>query len=203
MEENAEKQNQAPPQKNTIVPINTMSSSQISPHIPLPTVLALLPIVNNTHESGMTPPPAVTNLNEPSTNSVQQQEASSSPPSNASGADNVEICEESGSADAADNNTIFGDIITSPVCKGEAPRSPEAAPEASSEQGQINKFPTVQPTKINPFINQDDDEINEGYDSEGELMYYDPDLLSQEMDAFSSCLGKTTSRLVPSLEPAS
>ncbi len=95
----------------------------------------------------------------------------------------LEICEKSGSADAADNNTLFGDIITSPVCKGEAPRSPEAAPEASSEQGQINEFPTVPPTKANPFINQDDDKIDQGYDSEGEFMYYDPNLLSQEMDA--------------------
>jgi len=133
-EENAEKQHRAPPQKNTIVPIDTMSSSQIPPSIPLPTVPALPPIVNNTHESGMTPLPSPTNLNEPSTNSAQQQEASSSPPSDACGADNVEICEESGTADYADINSLFNDVYARGVCEGRASESTEVMQESSAEE---------------------------------------------------------------------
>ncbi len=159
-----------------------MSSSQIPPSIPLPTVPALPPIVNNTHESGMTPLPSPTNLNEPSTNSAQQQEASSSPPSNACGADNVEICEESGTADYADINSLFNDVYARGVCEGRASESTEVMQESSAEESKNQEFPTKRPSQINRFTNQDDYMIDEGYDSEGDLLYYPPDLLSKEID---------------------
>ncbi len=126
-----------------------MSSSQIPPSIPLPTVPALPPIVNNTHESGMTPLPSPTNLNEPSTNSAQQQEASSSPPSDAGGADNVEICEESGTADYADINSLFNDVYARGVCEGRASESTEVMQESSAEESKNQEFPTKRPSQIN------------------------------------------------------
>ncbi len=37
-------------------------------------------------------------------------------------------------------------------------------------KGKNNEFPTMQPTQINQFIDQDDDKTEEGYNSDGNLM---------------------------------
>ncbi len=45
----------------------------------------------------------------------------------------------------------------------------------AEEEGESNEFPKVKPSQINWFKIKDDDKIDdEGYDSEGDLMYFIP-----------------------------
>ncbi len=87
------------------------------------------------------------------------------------GDDGAEILEESGTADSSDNPNSLPLTSTSPVIKGMTGVLP-----------QPSEFPSKCPAQINHFINQDDYLIDERYDSEGDLLYYSNELLSQELD---------------------
>ncbi len=114
--------------------------------------------------------------------SCKQANESGRHESDACGLNDVEICKKSGTADLTDNKNALIDVLPSPGRKGVSVAASMTTLEPNAKAQQNQEFSMSRQTEINCFTNQDDVAINEGYDSEGWLLYYPEDLLSKEID---------------------
>ncbi len=81
-----------------------------------------------------------------------------------------------------DKSPLYNDVMLSHGLEVVTTAVSTGAPEVTSETGTNLQFPMSHPSKINSFINQDDNTINEGYDSEDDLLYHSEELLRKEIN---------------------
>ncbi len=108
----------------------------------------------------------------------QQGVKLSSTLSDPDGDDGAEYLEESDTADPSNNPNSLSSP-TSPVIEGVTGGVPQTV---SATLPNVAQFQSEHPSQINQLANKDNDLIDEGYDSKGDLLYYLDKVLSQELD---------------------
>lgn len=109
--------------KNTIMFINTISSSLIPTSQSLPPTPELPPIINNSHEGRMKAPSVPTDTIGQSTNRAKQQELLPIPQLGAHGPNYVKICIEGSTADATETFSPSSDVLQSATSDEKEPQA--------------------------------------------------------------------------------
>ncbi len=152
-----------------------MSSAQNTPDKPSITLPSLPPLVANSHESGTAPSPKAIGNSVASRGPPHCEDASTTMLMDRRGDDCVEILEETGTADT-NNSTVplYASI--------ERSRSTVLEGDSVATETECPKFPTTRPLAPNQFTNQNEEKIDAGYDSKGELLYIPKGLNKDDED---------------------